>query len=628
MLKKFILLFFIFVINFFNIVSAQEVLKINSVVFDNSDNIFFLGACSKVQYINIKSMQLTEPNRIVFDINDAVLTKINSSWTFKNSDIKQVKVSQFTTDPNVVRVVITYNNSFNVSKLKLHRVDNNIIFSYNKHLFPQGDLRKIYSDEKSKEGYYEYTTFSKDPKLLPAPVSTTDANPYTTPQEIVAIHNAFNSQGQLAKREVVVPEDNVYDTKLKSGFYINKIDVKRGNALIRGVGLVAIEAPFKLTNPNRLIFDLPNTYVAPEIRNKEFILSDKETIKVGQNEPTRARIVVTTDNPDKFRPIYSYDSQSIFLAHDDRILGLKLFDKTVSIYSYLAKKVDDTKDVLYFTFTDPCIHSIKRLDNLLEVNLYNVSGFDHEAYKKNLSSEVFTKLRTEALPSYGIKLIIPIKNTTQVDYHQSFDNKSLYLAFVTPKDAEITQAKPKLSIIKRNPKVKTIVIDAGHGGSDVGATREGIYEKTLTLDMSQRLAKLLKQKGYNVLMVRDTDEYVSLQDRVTFAEDNDADLFISIHVNSSVTTDGYGLETHYYTPQSYDFAQIVHSEFVSAINSKDRGLFKSKFYVINHTNCPSILVETGFISNPDERKELLTTERKQKTAEALAKGIQKYLGKN
>ena len=264
----------------------------------------------------------------------------------------------------------------------------------------------------------------------------------------------------------------------------------------------------------------------------------------------------------------------------------------------------------------------------MEINLYNSSGFNHDAYKQNLNSEVLAKLRTEALPSAGIKLIIPIKKTTVIDYKQSFDNKRLCLILVTPKEAEITQQKPAPAIIKRNPNVKTIIIDAGHGGSDVGATREGIYEKTITLDISKRLAAILKKKGYNVLMVRDTDVYVTLQDRVAFTEDNNGDLFVSIHVNSSVTPEGYGLETHYYTPQSYDFAQIVHKEFASAIKSKDRGLFKSKFYVINHTTCPSILVETGFISNPDERKELLTTERKQKTAEAIARGIQKYLGKD
>ena len=191
-----------------------------------------------------------------------------------------------------------------------------------------------------------------------------------------------------------------------------------------------------------------------------------------------------------------------------------------------------------------------------------------------------------------------------------------------------TTPRPTPSILRRNQNIKTVIIDAGHGGSDVGATREGVYEKDLTLDMSKRLATILRKKGLNVLMVRNNDATVSLEERVEFSEKNKADVFVSIHVNSSVTPEGNGLETHYYTPQSYDFAQIVHREFTSAIKAKDRGLFKSKFYVINHTTCPSILVETGFISNPEEREELLTTQRKQKTAESIAKGILKYLGKD
>ena len=290
--------------------------------------------------------------------------------------------------------------------------------------------------------------------------------------------------------------------------------------------------------------------------------------------------------------------------------------------------MNDTTDVLQFVFTEPIIHSIKKFSNKVEINLYNSSGFDHSAYRRNLNSDVLSKLRTEALPGCGIKVIIPIQKTTELDYQQSFDNKQLRLTIVTPKEETIKQSKPAPAIIARNPNVKTIVIDAGHGGSDVGATREGIYEKDITLDMSKRLAAILKKKGFNVLMVRSSDEYVSLQDRVTFTEENKGDLFVSIHVNSSVTPEGNGLETHYYTPQSYEFAQIVHKEFAAAIDSKDRGLFKSKFYVINHTTCPSILVETGFISNPEERKALMTAERKQKTAEAVAKGILKYLGKD
>ena len=148
------------------------------------------------------------------------------------------------------------------------------------------------------------------------------------------------------------------EPKLKTRYYVSSIDIKRGNALIRGVGQIAIENPLVLTNPTRLVFDMPNTYVAQSIRNKEFKLSDKETIKIGQFEPTKARIVILSDDIQKFRPIYSFDGQSIFLAHDNRILGVRLFDKTASTTSYSATRLNDTTDVLNLTFSNPVIHSL------------------------------------------------------------------------------------------------------------------------------------------------------------------------------------------------------------------------------------------------------------------------------
>lgn len=626
MLKKLFIFLFIITINLFNPALSEEILKINTINFDNSDNIIFLGATTKVMYINVKSMKLTNPDRISFDIDNAVWTKSAESWTLKNSLIKNVKISQYSTNPHVVRVVLTYDKGFNVNKLKLYRVDNNLIFSYNNKKYPQTNFHSVFSDDKAKVNYYEYALISQDIKL-PAQAST-DSNLVKAP-EVIEIQKAFNSKGELVKpNQAAVQTSKAVDQTLKTRFYISSIDVKRGNALIRGIGSVAVESPFIVQDPTKLVFDMPNTIVSPTIKNKEFVLGENETILISQYEPTKARVVVTSNDAEKFRPIYSYDSQSIFLAHDDRILGIKLSDRPSAIYTYKATSIDETKDVLQFTFTEPIIHSIKKFNNKVEISLYNSSGFDHTTYKKNLNSELLSKLKTDSLPYSGIKLIIPIKKDTNLNYEESFDNKQLRLTFVTPKEQIITPTKPKPAIITRNPNVKTIVIDAGHGGSDVGATREGIYEKDITLDISKRLCEILKKKGYNVLLVRNSDVYVTLQDRVLFTESNKGDLFISIHVNSSVTPEGVGLETHYYTPQSYDFAQVVHKEFASAINSRDRGLFKSKFYVINHTTCPSILVETGFISNPKEREELLTPARKQKTADAIAKGVLKYLGKN
>ena len=327
MLKKVLLIFFIFIINLFSLANAEEILKISSINFDNSDNIIFLNSVSKVMYINVKSMKLTNPDRISFDIDNAVLTFPNASWSFKNSVIKQVKLSQFTTNPNVVRMVITYNKNFNVNKLKLYRIDNNLVFVYDKKLFPQNNLRSIYNDEKSVVNYYEYTQITEDEKQA---VLSQSSNQVKSP-EAIEVQKAFNSKGQLVRQQPKIDTAGKKSEILKSNFHVNRIDIKRGNALIRGIGSISVESPFIVKEPTRYVFDMPNTYVSPEIRNKEYVLSEKETIKIGQFEPTKARVVVTSEDAEKFRPIYSYDSQSIFLAHDDRILGMKLFDKTSAI---------------------------------------------------------------------------------------------------------------------------------------------------------------------------------------------------------------------------------------------------------------------------------------------------------
>ena len=125
-------------------------------------------------------------------------------------------------------------------------------------------------------------------------------------------------------------------------------------------------------------------------------------------------------------------------------------------------------------------------------------------------------------------------------------------------------------------------------------------------------------------MTRDTDETVSLQERVEISENISPDIFVSIHVNSSNSESPNGLETHYYKANSLRLAKTVHASLLNHINANNRGLFKSKFYVINHTTAPAILVEIGFLSNPSERAQLVTESRKQATAKAIAEGINDY----
>ena len=153
---------------------------------------------------------------------------------------------------------------------------------------------------------------------------------------------------------------------------------------------------------------------------------------------------------------------------------------------------------------------------------------------------------------------------------------------------------------------------------------DNINEKDITLDVAKQVRDMLVKKGYVVQMTRDSDEYVSLQDRVAISENFKPDIFISIHVNSSTGTEASGIETHYYHQESIMLAQTLHASLASAINTKNRGLFKSKFYVINHTTVPAILMEIGFISNSAERAELNGSARKKATAKAIVEGVENY----
>ena len=121
-----------------------------------------------------------------------------------------------------------------------------------------------------------------------------------------------------------------------------------------------------------------------------------------------------------------------------------------------------------------------------------------------------------------------------------------------------------------------------------------------------------------------TSTYLTLKDRVSISNYENADMFVSIHLNSSEKSHINGVETHWYKNDSKELALAVHNQLVKNVKANDRGLFKSMFYVINHTYAPAILVETGFISNPQERNELFAKDRQKATAKAIADGIIDY----
>jgi N-acetylmuramoyl-L-alanine amidase len=207
------------------------------------------------------------------------------------------------------------------------------------------------------------------------------------------------------------------------------------------------------------------------------------------------------------------------------------------------------------------------------------------------------------LPKIGVKASMGLNKSDIVKIEQSVDAKALKITITRGQQESIISEKPS----KKGALKGKVVLDAGHGGSDYGAIREGINEKDITLDVVQRVESILRSKGLKVALVRSNDSFVSLEDRVAYSEAQQPEIFVSVHVNSAVSNDPTGIETHWYHDYSKELAEVVHKHMIKQIPSaKDRGLFKSKFYVINHTTVPAILCEIGFLSNPDERNEIIT----------------------
>lgn len=173
-----------------------------------------------------------------------------------------------------------------------------------------------------------------------------------------------------------------------------------------------------------------------------------------------------------------------------------------------------------------------------------------------------------------------------------------------------------------------IIIDAGHGGIDAGAVNGKRYEKDAALSISLKVGSLLAAKGADVIYTRDKDETVELGERCRIANNDDADYFISIHLNAATAKSANGIETYAYGTRGKgpELAKAVQKELIASTGARDRGVKIANFYVLKHTKMPAILIETGFISNDAECLALFKDGYQNIIAEAIAKAVAKTVG--
>lgn len=630
-------------------VSTQiPTLKINSINFDNSDSIIFLGTSGGGENpdgLKITKKILSEPDRVFFDIENAVITFPNSTYELKNSRLTKLKIAQNTVNPNVVRIVIWKSQNYDTSQIKILRIKNNIIIKLSSETPLQQYLTQVYK---------ETSTSSVD--IYDKAVAIPEEKP-----QIQISDEIFNQVQQAFKNddnELVRPNIEQKQARLKSRFFLEDIGIKNGNILISGIGVINIEKPFKLTEPSRIVFDLPNTIVLQSLRNKEIKLNENETIKIGQFEPSKARIVIKTPFPDAYRPIYSSNLQTLLITNENRLAGLNLAHTLSELAYFKEQTINSSTNLINIMFSRPIVYSLKREAGYINMTIYNLANFNTTSFNQ-LAINNKTGFIAKQLSANTYRISFPIKEGTLVDCYETLNASQLRFVFTTrqmtitdkqeqkqePKEeqvrpkSEITpikideqqlrqqaKIKKKENLLKNKVKNKVIIIDPGHGGNDTGATRGNVEEKDLTLSIATKVQEELNDMGFkNVIMTRSTDKTLSLSERVDIANNNNADIFVSIHINSSVKSEINGIETHYYSDNGYNVAKMLHKELTENISATDRGLFKSKFYVINHTEAPAVLLELGFISNEQERSMLTSKRRQNASAKAIAEGIYNYL---
>lgn len=170
----------------------------------------------------------------------------------------------------------------------------------------------------------------------------------------------------------------------------------------------------------------------------------------------------------------------------------------------------------------------------------------------------------------------------------------------------------------------TVVIDAGHGGRDFGASDSLVYEKHINLDVARRLEVVLKEAGYRTILIRSKDKFIALSERSKIANRYRNAVFISIHFNSSYKTSALGIETYYRSSKGEKFASLIQKDLIKSVGAVDRGVKTANFSVLRHTRHPAILVEGGFVSNTTERSAMLDPRFRQTVAESIARGVMQF----
>ncbi len=467
----------------------------------------------------------------------------------------------------------------------------------------------------------------------------------------------------------------------------------------------------RIDNPDRIFFDLLNTRLDPKLA-KTFDVSDGllKDVRMAQFKTGQTRVVLDLDDVSEFDASLQSNPPRLIInihnkdAHSKDVRDLQTAKPVVKQAAAITDTTDDettaTKNDLDSTTrteqaaapTKAAVQNPPRPNTVIVshgVKKTIVDADDEQPpvkdppAKDSLSKDPPAKDSPARNKDTIAKLDPPDldqEKTTlapnpppTASHSKSTTAKSKHKTPIP--DPDIREAQPTASGERSltralGLKIGKIVIDPGHGGHDTGTIGpNGLEEKDLVLDVSRRLGKLLQTRlGAEVVFTRKDDTFIPLETRTAIANEEAADLFVSVHANSSHDPEARGVETYYLNftsspdalevaarenavseksihelqdlvkkialkekiDESQEFASDVQNSLHSGLAAKnpgvrDRGVKKAPFIVLIGANMPSILAEISFVSNPGDERRLETPEYRQKIAESLYRGIAKYV---
>jgi len=397
-------------------------------------------------------------------------------------------------------------------------------------------------------------------------------------------------------------------------------------------------------------------------------------IKSAQSLP-KSTSKFLTPSPEMLKPVESKHSDEISITMRHRLLDANWKDAGIELLFDSPIKTDE-------------VHLSKIIESEKQRFRY-IIDIDSATLSKSQSLEhkEINRIRMAQFNAKTLRLVIEHTQAISVKYTPKGSALYIDLSLEPPKAAAPTEPvaqvapllaalPPLVTVTPHDRSKKIIVIDAGHGGKDSGAVGNGFMEKEIVIKIAGQFAEQLQAMGYTVHMTRSNDTFVELKDRTKFANDKNADLFVSIHANSIPKTSdanaAQGIETYFLSParseRSMRVAALENSEdleemgaygklsFLSFLNKekiiasnklaidlqkgmlgnlrkqfphvKDNGVREAPFWVLVGAQMPAVLVEVGYISHPEEALRIADEKYQKWMIEGLVEGVGRYFANN